>query len=69
MVRTTLATGLEVDDTRSIWDMGVRAKRKETQSSSSSRKKKKTSVLYGFQGQGRDYQVKAESGILARRGR
>ena len=39
MVRTTLAIEREVDDTRSIRDMGARAKRKENQYSSSSRKK------------------------------
>ena len=56
MVRIALAIGREVDDTRSIRDMGASAKRKENQSSSSSRKKHKTSVSYGFQGQGCDYQ-------------
>ena len=56
MVRTTLAIGREVDNTRSIRDMGASsAKRKENQSSSSSRKKQKNSVSYGFQGQGRGY--------------
>ena len=39
MIRTTLVIGREVDDTRSIRDSGVSAKRKENQSSSSSRKK------------------------------
>ena len=52
MVRTTLAIEKEVDDTRSIRDMGASAKRKENQSSSSSRKKQKTSTLYEFQGRG-----------------
>ena len=56
MVRTTLAIGRKVDDTRSIRDMGASAKRKENQSSSSSRKKGKTFVSYGFQEWGRDYQ-------------
>ena len=42
MVRTTLAIEREVDDTRSIRDMGDSAKREENQSSSSSRKKHKT---------------------------
>ena len=56
MVRISLAIGREVDDTRSIRDMGASAKRKENQSSSSSRKKHKTSVSYGFQGQGCGYQ-------------
>ena len=39
MVRTTLVIEKEVDDTRSIRDMGASAKRKENQSSSSSGKK------------------------------
>ena len=56
MVRTTMAIEREVDDTRSIQDMGASAKRKENQSSSSSKKKQKTSVSYKFQGQGRGYQ-------------
>ena len=34
MVRTTLAIGRGVDDTRSIWDMGASTKRKDNQSSS-----------------------------------
>ena len=50
MVRTTLAIGSGVDDTRSILDMGASAKRKENQSSSSSRKKQKTYVSHGSQG-------------------
>ena len=50
MVRTSLAIEREVEDTRSIRDMGASAKRKESQSSSSSKKKQKTSALYGFQG-------------------
>ena len=39
MVRIALAIGREIDDTRSIRDMGASAKRKKNQSSSSSRKK------------------------------
>ena len=50
MVRTTLAFEREVDDTRSIWDMGASAKRKENQSSSSSREKHKTSTSHESQG-------------------
>ena len=50
MVRTALAIEREVDDTRSIRDMGASAKRKENQSSSNSRKKQKTFVSYRFQG-------------------
>ena len=56
MVRTSLAIGREVDDTRSIRDMGASANRKENQSSSSSRKQQKTSISFGFQGWGRGYQ-------------
>ena len=55
MVRITLAIEREMDDTRSIQDMGASAKRKESQSSSSFRKKHKTSVSYGFQGRGLCY--------------
>ena len=45
MVKTTMAIELEVDDTRSIWDAGIKDKRKENQpSTSSSRKKQRTSA-------------------------
>ena len=44
MVRTSLAIEREVDDTRSIRDMGVSAKRKENRSSSNSRKKQKAAM-------------------------
>ena len=56
MVRTALAIGREVDDTRSIRDMGVGAKRKENKSSFNLGKKQKTSTPLGSQGWGRDYQ-------------
>ena len=56
MVRTSLAIEREVDDTRSIRDMGVGAKRKENQSSYNLGKKQKTSIPRGFQRLGRDYQ-------------
>ena len=52
MVRTTLAIEREVDDTRSIRDMGASINRKENQSSSSSKKKQKTFASHGSQGQG-----------------
>ena len=52
MVKTTLAIERELEDTRSIQDMGASAKTKENQSSSSSKKKQKTSVSHGSQGQG-----------------
>ena len=53
-----MAIKREVDDARSIWDMGVvKDKMKESQpSSSGSGKKQSTSTPQGFQGQGRDYQ-------------
>ena len=58
MVKITMAIEREVDDTWSIWDMGVKDKRKENQppSSSSSGKKQRTSTSQGFQGQSHDYQ-------------
>ena len=55
MVRTALAIGREIDDTRSIRDMGVGAKRKENQSYSNSGKNQKTSTPRGFQGRGLGY--------------
>ena len=48
MVRTTMAIEREVEDTRSIREMGASEKRKENQSSSSSRKKHRTFVSQGF---------------------
>ena len=56
MVRTTLAIGRRVDDTRSIRDMGASTKKKENQSSSNLGRKRKTSIPPGFQGRGEDYQ-------------
>ena len=64
MVRTTLAIGRGVDDTRSIRDMGASIKRKENQSSSNSGWKRKTSISQGFQGRAAAIRVKAESGLL-----
>ena len=66
MVRTSLAIEREVEDTRSIQDMGASAKRKENQSSSSSRKKKKTSTSYEFQGQCRNYQGQGRVGASSK---
>ena len=43
-------------------DTGASAKRKENQSSSSSRKKHKTSISYGFQELGHDYQSQGRVG-------
>ena len=57
MARTVTAIEREVDDARSIRDVGAKDKKKESQpSSSSSRKKQRTFALRGFQGQGRDHQ-------------
>ena len=55
MVKTSLAIEREVDDTRSIRDMGAGAKRKENQFSSNSGKKQKTSIPRGFQRRGHSY--------------
>ena len=40
MVKTAMAIEREVDDERSIWDVGVKDKRRERQPSSSSSEKK-----------------------------
>ena len=50
MVRKAFAIEREVDDTRSIRDMGASAKRRENQSSSSSKKKQKTFSSHEYQG-------------------
>ena len=62
MVRTTLAIGRGVVDTRSIRDMGASTKRKENQYSSNSRRKRKTSISQGFQGRDDDYQGQGSVG-------
>ena len=62
MVRTTLAIGRGVNDIQSIRDMGASTKRKENQSSSNSRRKHKTSIPWGFQGRGGDYQSQGRVG-------
>ena len=48
MVKTTLAIGRGVDDTRSIRDMGASTKRKENQYSSNSGRNWKTSIPWGW---------------------
>ena len=49
MVRTAMAIEKEVDDARSIWDVGASDKRKESQLSSSSLgNKQRTSTPRGF---------------------
>ena len=52
MVKTTMTIKREVEDTRSIWDAGVKDKGRESQPSSSfsSEKKQRTSTPQGFQG-------------------
>ena len=56
MVRTAMAIEREIDDTRSIQDVGTSEKRKESQPSSRSRKNERTYASRGFHGQGHDYQ-------------
>ena len=56
MVRTILAIEREVENARSIRDMGASGKRKEDQRSSSLGNKQKTSTPRGFQGLGNSYQ-------------
>ena len=68
IVRTALAIEKEVDDTRSIQDMGASVKRKENQSFSSSKKKQKTSASYGFQGRGRGYHCQGQLGAFSQTG-
>ena len=61
MVRTAMAIEREVDDARSIRDVGASVKRKESQPSSySSGKKQRTSTPQGFQRQGRSYQSQSQ---------
>ena len=68
MVRTSLAIERELDDTRSIRDKGVGAKRKENQSSSNLGKKQKTSILRGFQRRGHSYQGQGRVEASTRQG-
>ena len=57
MVKTAMAIKRGVDDPRSIWDVEVKDKRKESQPfSSRSRKKQRKSAPQGFQGHGHGYQ-------------
>ena len=56
MVSTTMALEREIDDARSIRDVGASEKRKEGQPSSSSRKKHRISIPRGHPVQGRNYQ-------------
>ena len=52
MVGTALTIEREIEDARSTRDVGVRSKRKESQSFSSSGKKQRASSSRGFQGHG-----------------
>ena len=61
MVRTTLAIEKEVEDARTIRDMGASCKRIKDQPSSNSKKKQKTSTPQGFQGRGRGYQGQGQT--------
>ena len=56
MVSTSMAIEREIDDARSIRDVGASEKRKEDQPSSSSGKKQRTFVPRGHSVEGRDYQ-------------
>ena len=68
MVRTTLAIGIGVDDTRSIRDMGASTKRKANQSSSNSGWKRKTFIPRGFQERGDGYQGQGRVGASSQTG-
>ena len=56
MVKTAMAIEREIDDTKSIRDVGSSGKRKESQPSSSTGKKQRTSTPQQFQGWGHGYQ-------------
>ena len=60
IVRTTLVIEREIDDARSIRDMGAGDKRKEGKPSLISGKKQRTSVPRGFSGQGRGFQGQSQ---------
>ena len=61
MVSTTLIIEREIENARSIRDVGTGGKRKESQTSSRSGKKPKASSSRGFQGQGHDYQGQGQT--------
>ena len=69
MVRTTLAIGRGVDDTRSIWDMGASTKRKDDQSLLIQEGSGRLLFHEDFKDGVAAIKAKAESGLLARRGR
>ena len=60
MVRTVMAIEREIDDAKSIQDVGASGKRKESRPSSSTGKKQRTSTPQQFQGQGRGYQSQGQ---------
>ena len=69
MIRATLAIEREIDDTLSIQGMGANAKRKKNQSFSSYRRSIRLLLLSDFKDRVMAMRVKAESGLLAKRGR
>ena len=60
MIRTVMAIKREIEDARSIRDVGASGKKKESQSSSSLGKKPRASSSRGFQGQGSDHQGQSQ---------
>ena len=70
MVSTTLIIEREVDDTRSIRDVGASDKKRGSQASSSGLgKKQRTSVPRGFQGRGRSQQGQGEVRVTSQAGK
>ena len=69
MVRTTLAIEREVEDTRSIQDMGASVKRKENQFSSSSRRSRRLLLRTNLKDRAVAIKAKARPGLLARQDR
>ena len=67
MVKTAMAIDKEreINDVRSIRDIGASDKRKKGQPSSSLGKKQKAYSSRGFQGKGRGYQGQGQSRLLA----
>ena len=68
VVRTAMVIEREINDARSIQDMGVGDKKKEGQPSSSLGKKQKASSSRGFQGQGRGYQGQGQIKVSSQLG-
>ena len=68
MVTMAMAIEREIEDAKSILDVGTSAKRKKGQPSSGSGKKLKASSSRGFQGQGRGYQGQGYIGAPSQSG-